>query len=175
MVCDPLGRVLTRGPAFEEALVLADIDVDSVPPLPAADAEAFSEAALASVGAPRTMFVSGWQPGRDLPPLPATECDELDDIEEIYRALVMGTRDYLNKTGFSKAIVGLSGGIDSALTAVVAADALGPANVLGITMPSRYSSRGSVDDSARLSRNLGIQFWEIPIEPAHTRLHRNAG
>ena len=80
----------------------------------------------------------------------------------------MGTRDYLHKTGFGKAIVGLSGGIDSALTAVVAADALGPENVLGITMPSRYSSGGSVDDSAELARNLGIRFWEIPIEPAHT-------
>ena len=97
-----------------------------------------------------------------------TELCELDEIEEIYRALVLGTRDYLHKTGFSKAIVGLSGGIDSALTAVIAADALGPENVLGITMPSRYSSRGSVDDSAELARNLGIEFWEIPIEPAHT-------
>ena len=92
----------------------------------------------------------------------------MDEIEEIYRALVMGTRDYLHKTGFSKAIIGLSGGIDSALTAVVAADALGPENVLGITMPSRYSSGGSVNDSADLARNLGIEFWEVPIEPAHT-------
>ena len=92
----------------------------------------------------------------------------MDEIEETYRALVLGTRDYLHKTGFSKAIVGLSGGIDSALTAVVAADALGPENVLGITMPSRYSSSGSIDDSAELARKLGIDFWEIPIEPAHT-------
>ena len=92
----------------------------------------------------------------------------MDEIEEIYRALVMGTRDYLHKTGFSKAIIGLSGGIDSALTAVVAADALGPENVLGITMPSRYSSGGSVNDSADLARNLGIEFWEVPIELAHT-------
>ena len=106
---------------------------------------------------------------RRRPPLPcSSNSGELDEIEEIYHALVLGTRDYLHKTGFSKAIVGLSGGIDSALTAVVAADALGPENVLGITMPSRYSSRGSVEDSAELARNLGIEFWEIPIEPAHT-------
>ena len=102
------------------------------------------------------------------PPLPAAQAHgELDEIEEIYRALVLGTRDYLHKTGFTKAIVGLSGGIDSALTAVVAADALGPENVLGVTMPSRYSSGGSVDDSAELAANLGMEFWKIPIEPAH--------
>ena len=99
---------------------------------------------------------------------PAESHPEVSETEEIYRALVLGTRDYLHKTGFSRAIVGLSGGIDSALTAVVAADALGPENVLGITMPSRYSSSGSIDDSAELARKLGIDFWEIPIEPAHT-------
>ena len=168
IVCDPLGRVVTRGPAFEEALVFADVDVDAVPSPPDTSAGAACHTSLASVGSSRTVRISGWEPGRDVPPLPtAPDCNELEEIEEVYRALVMGTRDYLHKTGFSKAIVGLSGGIDSALTAVIAADALGPGNVLGITMPSRYSSRGSVDDSAELARNLGIGFWEIPIEPAH--------
>ena len=168
MVCDPAGQVITRGPAFEEALVFADVDADAVPFVPDAADDQGLEDSLAAVGAPRRVQVQGWEPRRDLPPLPAPSgCDELGEIEEIYRALVMGTRDYLHKTGFTKAIVGLSGGIDSALTAVVAADALGTGNVLGITMPSRYSSRGSVDDSAVLARNLGIEFWEIPIEPAH--------
>ena len=169
MICDPCGKVVARGPAFREAMILADIDVDAVPPLPPVDSDGDYEDALAAVGFPKSVYVSGHQPDAGRPPLPcSSNSGELDEIEEIYHALVLGTRDYLHKTGFSKAIVGLSGGIDSALTAVVAADALGPENVLGITMPSRYSSRGSVEDSAELARNLGIEFWEIPIEPAHT-------
>ena len=174
MICDPCGEVVARGPAFREAMILADIDVDAVPPLtetpsPSGGGLGWGRSALAAVGAPKSVYVSGRCPDVERPPLPLTSnCGELDEIEETYRALVLGTRDYLHKTGFSKAIVGLSGGIDSALTAVIAADALGPENVLGITMPSRYSSRGSVEDSAELARNLGIEFWEIPIEPAHT-------
>ena len=168
IVCDPRGKVVARGPAFREAMILADINVDAVPPLPPANPGDDYEDALAAVGSPKPVYVSGYRPGSERPLLPpAQDCNEIDEIEEIYRALVLGTRDYLHKTGFVKAIVGLSGGIDSALTAVIAADALGPENVLGITMPSRYSSRGSVEDSAELARNLGIEFWEIPIEPAH--------
>ena len=174
MICDPCGKVVARGPAFREAMILADVDVDAVPPLtetpsPSGRGLGWGRSSLAAVGAPKSVYVSGHQPDAERPPLPcSSNSGELDEIEEIYRALVLGTRDYLHKTGFSKAIVGLSGGIDSALTAVIAADALGPENVLGITMPSRYSSRGSIEDSAELARNLGIEFWEIPIEPAHT-------
>jgi len=81
-----------------------------------------------------------------------------------YAALVLGTRDYVRKCGFSKVIVGLSGGIDSALTAVIAADAVGPDNVLGVGMPGPYSSQGSVDDARALARNLGIRFEMLPID-----------
>ena len=169
MVCDPHGKVVTRGPAFAEAMVFADIDIDCVPSLDSHDADHSRECGPETVGRPRSIYVSGASESRELPPLPTVQqSGEVDEIEEIYRAIVMGTRDYLHKTGFSKAIIGLSGGIDSALTAVVAADALGPGNVLGITMPSRYSSTGSIDDSAELAHNLGIEFWEVPIEPAHT-------
>ena len=186
MVCDPWGQVLARGPAFQEAMILADINLDRAPPQnfpsPSGGGLGWERSLLSEVGSPKTITIPSY-PGEWLgresisnrPPLPPPdhfaldqESGESDEIEEIYRALVLGTRDYLHKTGFRKAIVGLSGGIDSALTAVVAADALGPENVLGITMPSRYSSGGSVDDSAELARNLGVQFWEIPIEPAHT-------
>jgi NAD+ synthase/NAD+ synthase (glutamine-hydrolysing) len=76
---------------------------------------------------------------------------------------VLGVRDYARKTRFAKVLLGLSGGIDSALTAAIAADAMGPENVLGVMMPSVYSSKGSVDDSVELSRNLGIQTIELPI------------
>jgi NAD+ synthase/NAD+ synthase (glutamine-hydrolysing) len=82
---------------------------------------------------------------------------------EIWNALVLGVRDYARKTRFGKVLLGLSGGIDSALTAAIAADAMGPENVLGVMMPSRYSSRGSVDDSVELARNLGIQTMLLPI------------
>ena len=175
MVCDPWGQVLARGPAFQEAMIIADINLDRAPPLPPAP-DGKQQGDLDGVGKPRVVQIplrlgdsaADTCAAREPLSVSATVNDVPDEIEEIYRALVLGTRDYLHKTGFRKAIVGLSGGIDSALTAVVAADALGPENVLGITMPSRYSSGGSVDDSAELARNLGIEFWEIPIEPAHT-------
>jgi NAD+ synthase (glutamine-hydrolysing) len=169
MICDPCGKVVARGPAFREAIILADIDVDAVPLLPSSPSGGACEESLAAVGVPKSVYVSGHRPDAERSPLScASNSGELEEIEEIYHALALGTRDYLHKTGFRKAIVGLSGGIDSALTAVIAADALGPENVLGITMPSRHSSRGSIEDSAELARNLGIEFWEIPIEPAHT-------
>ncbi len=91
---------------------------------------------------------------------PHFQCEE----EELFDALVLGTRDYLAKCGFKSAVLGLSGGIDSAITAVIAAHALGPENVLGVTMPTRYSSEGSVSDSLRLATALGIRCLTIPIE-----------
>src|SRR5690606_26474659 len=89
---------------------------------------------------------------------------ELCDEELAYRALVLGTRDYLRKTGFRKAVIGLSGGIDSAVTAVIAAAAIGAENVTGVAMPSRYSSEGSVTDARALAENLRLPFHVIPIE-----------
>ena len=86
----------------------------------------------------------------------------------MYRALVLGTRDYASKTGFNKAIIGLSGGIDSTLTAAIAVDALSAENVVGVSMPSRHSSKGSVVDAAELAKRLSIELWHIPIEPAHS-------
>ncbi len=88
---------------------------------------------------------------------------EDSDIEDIHRALVLGIRDYVRKCGFRSVVIGLSGGIDSALTAALAVQALGPENVTGITMPSVYSSEGSVDDSRILAENLGIRFETVPI------------
>jgi len=86
-----------------------------------------------------------------------------DPAGDVYQALVLGLRDYIKKTGFHQAVIGLSGGIDSALVAAIAAEALGPKNVTGISMPSPYSSKGSVDDSRKLAENLGIGFKVIPI------------
>jgi NAD+ synthetase len=89
------------------------------------------------------------------------------DEASAYSALVLGTRDYIQKCGFRKAIVGLSGGIDSALTAVIAADAVGAGNVIGVGMPGPYSSQGSIDDARDLAKNLGIRFELLSINPAY--------
>jgi NAD+ synthase (glutamine-hydrolysing) len=89
----------------------------------------------------------------------------LEPVEEIYRALVLGTRDYVTKNGFTHVVLGLSGGIDSSLVAAIACDALGAANVTGVTMPSQFSSTGTQGDAARLARNLGIEFLRLPITP----------
>ncbi len=89
------------------------------------------------------------------------------DEASAYSALVLGTRDYMRKCGFQKAIIGLSGGIDSALTAVIAADAIGPENVIGVGMPGPYSSQGSIDDARSLAKNLGIRFELLSINPAY--------
>lgn len=96
---------------------------------------------------------------RDIHPAPASE------TEEVYHALLLGIRDYVGKCGFKKVIVGLSGGIDSSLVATLAADALGPENVLGVSMPGPYSSPGSLRDAQALAKNLGIDFRVIPITP----------
>ena len=107
--------------------------------------------------------------GRPVP----SEAEPDEETEAAYHALVLGTRDYVQKTGFSKALIALSGGIDSALVAAIAVDALGPENVLAIGMPSQYSSTGSIEDSRQLASNLGIRFEIMPIaglyeEFAHT-------
>jgi NAD+ synthase (glutamine-hydrolysing) len=95
---------------------------------------------------------------------PVMTMPDFDTLEAVHDALILGIRDYLRKCGFKSALLGLSGGIDSALTATLAAEALGPENVWGIALPSRYSSEGSVTDARRLATNLGIRFSTIPIE-----------
>ncbi|HJO47623.1 MAG TPA: NAD+ synthase [Candidatus Scalindua sp.] len=94
------------------------------------------------------------------------------EIESVYKALVLGTRDYVRKCGFKKAVIGLSGGIDSAVTAVIAARALGKGKVLGVTMPSGFSSKGSVKDSKVLAKRLGIAFENIPIKSVYNAYTR---
>ncbi|MDE2843788.1 MAG: NAD+ synthase [Chloroflexota bacterium] len=169
LVCDMTGEVIARGPAFAEDLLVMDLDIEAVfrsrlrTPLSRKE----NPTILREVGEARTTIVSDYQEV-DRPPLePAAHASVMGPVEEVYHALVTGTRDYIRKSGFSRALVGLSGGIDSALTATVAADALGAENVVGVTMPSRYSSEGSVSDSRELADNLGIECWVVPIEPAH--------
>ena len=176
IICGPDGSLLARGPAFAEALIIADLELGAVLRHRLRDPR-FRKSAPTAGGAgggstdADTAAVPILAPSRQRPyrkPLdPAPVVPLPDPVGEVYQALVTGTRDYVRKSGFGKTLVGLSGGVDSALTAVIAADALGADNVVGVTMPSRYSSEGSVADSQGLADNLGIALWRIPIEPAH--------
>ncbi len=105
---------------------------------------------------------------RSKPPLPVTESVKFSKQAQIYSALVVGTRDYIRKTGFHSVAIALSGGVDSALTACIAVDAIGRENVLCIAMPSRYSSQGSLIDAKALTDNLGVELWTIPIDTVHS-------
>jgi NAD+ synthase (glutamine-hydrolysing) len=135
------GEVVARAPLFEEALLVAGTDGSGA----------------------RVLLPSG----EERPPAPPPGAGPEAEADEVFRALALGVRDYVGKCGFRSAVVGLSGGIDSALTACLAAEALGPSNVLGVAMPSRYSSEHSREDARELAANLGIAFQEIPIEPIH--------
>ena len=163
LVCDAAGELIARGPAFEETLMVTDLDIESVFRSRLRDPRPRKEnpTILREIGEPRTFHVSSFEPTAKDDCASSSLCEELDYVEEVYRALVLGTRDYVRKSGFTKAVIGLSGGIDSALTAVVAADALGPDNVVGVGMPSRYSSEGSISDSKELADRLGIDFWVV--------------
>ncbi|MBC7782534.1 MAG: NAD+ synthase [Burkholderiales bacterium] len=108
--------------------------------------------------------------GADVPPVENRVETTASGIESIYKALVLGLRDYARKCGFKNAVLGLSGGIDSALVCAIAADALGAGNVMGVAMPSRYSSDHSIADARKLAENLGVEFHVVPIEPAHAAL-----
>ncbi len=171
LVFGPDGRLLARGPMFEEALLVVDIDLDEVfrrrlhDPRYRQSRETLR--ALAEEGeAFRT--VSGERISRGLPKARLQRETDIhpapDPVGEVYQALALGTRDYVRKNGFSQVVLGLSGGIDSALTAVIAVDALGAENVTGVSMPSRFSSEHSKSDARQLAENLGIRFLTIPIE-----------
>ena len=169
LIYDSAGDLVKRGPAFQEDLILADLDVESVlrTRLRAPRTRKENTAILKEIGESKIVHVS--PPASEAPPaLPVDAAiDPPGPVEEVYQALVVGTHDYLTKSGFQKVLVGLSGGIDSALTAAIAADALGHKNVVGVSMPSRYSSEGSITDAQELARALDIDLWVVPIGPAH--------
>jgi NAD+ synthase (glutamine-hydrolysing) len=164
VVFDQRGELLVRGRQFEEDLVVADLDMEAVfrmrlhDPRIRRDREADEEKGLKKLSLPSHNHSS-----RKKPRIPRRTIDPLDRLHEIYSALVVGTKDYIHKNGFRKVVVGLSGGIDSALTAAIAVDALGKEGVVGVAMPSPYSSRGSLEDAECLAKNLGIRFLTIPI------------
>ena len=167
MICDQSGNLLARGKQFQEDLIVADLDIDGVfrsrlhDPRRRKELYGFHNGYLQGV----KTVVSEKPVERASPPLSPQNLSALPFEAEVYSALVLGVRDYVRKNGFEKVVIGLSGGIDSALTAAIAVDALGPENVTGVSMPSRYTSDLSESDAARLADNLGIKLHTIPIEP----------
>ncbi len=167
LVVGPRGEVLARGPAFEEALILVDVDLEEVFRARLHDPRRRKDVELArqfSPQVPRVEAAPLVEDPEDRPPIEPTLADPPEPLEEVYGALVLGTRDYVRKNGFETVVLGLSGGIDSSLTATIAVDALGADHVVGVAMPSRFSSEGSVRDARALARNLGIRLLTIPIE-----------
>jgi len=159
------GKVMARGLPFAEDLVVADINIERVFSERLHDPRRRREKLKA--GADQSLDyveIRNGAPARTKPSIPARLDRALGDAEEIYTALVVGARDYIQKNGFDKVYLGLSGGIDSALTAVIAADAIGPDGVNPVYMPTRYSSSESGRDARRLAENLGIHFQVIEIE-----------
>jgi NAD+ synthase (glutamine-hydrolysing) len=163
VIYDQRGELIGRGKQFEEDLVVADLDMEAVFRMRLHDPRRRKESLKEEKTIRRIELPSGSKGTRRKPPLPSRLGEPLDRLSEIYAALVVGTGDYIRKNGFKKVLIGLSGGIDSAITATIAVDALGKESVVGVAMQSPYSSKESVEDAEHLARNLGIEFRIIPI------------
>jgi len=166
VIFDERGELIARGKQFEEDLVIADLNVESVFRQRLHDPRRRMEKLLSQADGDvvRRIELSRTESRREKPPLPQRKVERLGRLPEIYYALVLGTRDYMHKKGFRQVVIGLSRGIDSSLTAVIGADALGPENVVGVSMPGPYSSEGSGVDAKKVAENLGIRFLTIPID-----------
>ncbi len=158
------GRVLARAASFAEELLVVDLDDQQT--LGAQHRARPGQVARAGALTLEAATLDSGAAADPLPPLPAPSVTEpLAPLEELYQALVLGVRDYVAKNGFGGVLIGLSGGIDSALTAAIAVEALGRAQVTGVTMPSRHNSAATRDDARLLADNLEIEFFSLPIEP----------
>jgi NAD+ synthase (glutamine-hydrolysing) len=166
MVINPDGELVARAAMFEEELLVCDIGVEDAP-------RSYGTRAWREIGkyendpSIKRLTLSTAPGDAGKPPMEPRVAPTPSYEGEVYSALVLATRDYLRKTGFEKALIALSGGIDSTLVAAVAVDAIGAENVVGVSMPSRYSSEGSIRDAKALAENLGVPLLVIPIEAAH--------
>ncbi|MFF9910778.1 NAD+ synthase [Streptomyces sp. NPDC013457] len=158
IVVDAGGEVVARAPQFSEGTVILDLD------LPAASPDAPEGVVDDGLRIDRVVLSEEPLPAYE-PELTGGYADRLDDDEEVYSALVVGLRAYAAKNGFRSVLIGLSGGIDSALVAAIACDAVGAQNVYGVSMPSKYSSDHSRGDAAELARRTGLNFRTVSIEP----------
>jgi len=155
IVVDASGQTIVRAPQFDDALIVVDLEC------------------AAGTSTPDVTISSEPLPTYEKISLKSSE--HLDDAAEIWKALVVGLRDYVQKNGFPSVILGLSGGIDSAVTAAIAADALGPARVFGVALPSKYSSDHSLHDAADLAHRIGLNHRIVPIQPMVDQFIANLG
>jgi NAD+ synthase (glutamine-hydrolysing) len=163
VVIDEEGEVVARAPSFEEALLVVDIDASTAITRRLVDARRRALAREREVADPPVVDL-GEQRRQESPVSPLL-VDPLDELEQMRRALELGLRDYVEKNGFGEIVVGVSGGIDSALTLALAVEALGPERVHAVSMPSRFSSRETRADAKALAENLRTSFLELPIDP----------
>lgn len=168
VVIGETGSIIARAKSFEEDLLIADINVNRVFRSRIHDPRRRKERHTLELHSEKAEIIdiSKTPKQKEKPTIQLRIEDFYQKEEEIFRALVLGTKDYVSKNGFKKVAVGLSGGIDSALVAAIAVEALGSDNVVGVAMPSRYSSKASVTDSEKLSANLSVELINIPIEKA---------
>jgi len=164
VIFDQRGDLVARSKQFEEDLVLADLDMEAVFRMRLHDPRIRRERSINNeVKSLKKIELPNHSLSKKKPPLPRRNEKPLDHLAEIYGALILGTRDYVRKNGFHTVLIGLSGGIDSALTAAIAVDALGKKEVVGVAMPSQYSSESSLEDAKALAKNLGIRCLTVPI------------
>ena len=166
-VFDPHGRLVAHAASFVEELLVCDIDAAEPVHRPIEKLRRESDAAerleldVAEIALPVPSSPTS------KPPLEPRLAEPLEGAAEIYAAVVLATRDYMRKQGFRKVVIGMSGGVDSALTAAIACDALGAQNVIGVRMTSRHTSEESLQDAAAVAENLGMQLMDFSIEPPH--------
>jgi len=163
VIFDQRGELIVRGKQFQEDLVLADLDLEAVFRMRLHDPRIRRERLAEEKGLRKIDLPEQKEKSVRKLSLPTRDSKSQDRLSEIYSALTLGTGDYVRKNGFKTVLVGLSGGIDSALVASIAVDALGKRGVVGVAMPSHYSSRASLEDAKLLAANLGIRFLNIPI------------
>ncbi|UCG24819.1 MAG: NAD+ synthase, partial [Chloroflexota bacterium] len=159
LVCGPEGEIIARGSQFEPAMIAVDLDLSQ------ATRPQEARRANGSEGLKVIELATTQKPARE--PVAPLVARPLDHPAEVLNALTLGTRDYVCKNGFTTVVLGLSGGVDSSLTAAIAVEAIGPDNVVGVSMPSRYTSGHSQDDASSLADNLGIEYRVIPIDSTY--------
>jgi len=165
IITDEKGQIIAQGKRFEEDLIIADLDIEAVFRSRLHDPRWRKGALLVEQQqVAKKIFVSDKPASSAKPTLTTRTVQELDFPAEVYNALVLGTRDYIHKNGFAQTVIGLSGGVDSSLVATITVDALGEDNVTGVTMPSPFSSPGSITDAELLATNLKIRLITLPIE-----------
>jgi NAD+ synthase (glutamine-hydrolysing) len=172
MIMNEQGKMIAQGPQFKEALIVVDLDLDSVFHARLIDPRSRVERYLHKDEGRRSVSIPA-VPRQERQKMRPTELTEpFEPMEEVFQALVLGTRDYVRKNGFGKVVVSLSGGIDSSIVACIAVEAVGVENVQGTFFPFRYTSKESAEDTYRLAENLGIPVIEIPIAPAYESMEK---